>query len=108
VNGSIGVLVSFSTPQEARVAPDAITSMPNADPKWKPGDKPPAAQKAQWEGGRWPVVRYQNGQLVMMVPFAFTHENADGGVEASRMQVPLILAWALTVRGYAYHFLDEL
>ncbi|KAG9104392.1 hypothetical protein FRC06_002946 [Ceratobasidium sp. 370] len=97
VNGSIGVIVRFALPNEARVAPEVLVPMPNADPKWKPGDKAPPPQTSQWEGQRWPVVRYQNGQTVMMTPFCFTHENADGGVEARRMQVPLILAWALTV-----------
>lgn len=87
VNGSIGVLIKFVTPHEARIAQEVLVPMPNADPNWKPGDKAPLVQKSQWEAKRWPVVKYQNGQTVMMVPFAFTHENADGGVEASRMQV---------------------
>lgn len=74
-------------PHEARVEPEVLIPIPNADPKWKPGDKAPAPQPSPWEGKRWPVVKYQNGTIVMMVPFAFKHENADGGVEASRMQV---------------------
>ncbi|KAG8738004.1 hypothetical protein FRC10_007418 [Ceratobasidium sp. 414] len=96
VNGSIGVIMRFSTPQEARVAPEVLITIPNADPKWKPGDKAPPPQISRWERRRWPVVRYQNGETVMMTPFSFAHENADGGVEATRTQVPLILAWALT------------
>jgi len=34
---------------------------------------------------------------VLMIPQEFTVNNADGGMEACRTQIPLILAWALSV-----------
>ncbi|KAG9125250.1 hypothetical protein FRC07_008396 [Ceratobasidium sp. 392] len=83
VNGSIGVHIRFSLPHEARVASEVVTPMPNTDPNWKPGDKAPSPQPSQREDQKRPVVRYQNGQTVMMTPFGFTPESAGGGVEAS-------------------------
>lgn len=35
----------------------------------------------------WPVVRFTNGRVMLIVPVEFTVNNADGGKEASREQV---------------------
>ncbi|KAF8221764.1 hypothetical protein L208DRAFT_1326186, partial [Tricholoma matsutake] len=45
----------------------------------------------------WPVVRFIRGREMMCIPQDFTVNNADGGMEARRVQLPLILAWALSV-----------
>ncbi|CAE6496469.1 unnamed protein product, partial [Rhizoctonia solani] len=50
-----------------------------------------------YESTRWPLVEYTNGARVLMGPMKFTHEGPDEQVQACRLQVPLILAWALTV-----------
>ncbi|QRV89235.1 ATP-dependent DNA helicase PIF1 [Ceratobasidium sp. AG-Ba] len=97
VNGSIGVITRFVTPGEAHSIPEVQVAKSTLDRKWKVGDAALPSDPSQWETQKWPVVRYQNGRMVVMTPFPFSHENADGGVEAIRQQVPLILAWALTV-----------
>ncbi|QRV74471.1 ATP-dependent DNA helicase PIF1 [Ceratobasidium sp. AG-Ba] len=97
VNGSIGVITRFVTPGEAHSTPEVQVAKSTLDRKWKVGDAALPSDPSQWDTQKWPVVRYQNGRMVVMTPFPFSHENADGGVEAIRQQVPLILAWALTV-----------
>jgi ATP-dependent exoDNAse (exonuclease V) alpha subunit len=46
---------------------------------------------------KWPVVRFTNGRTMVMVPQQFTVINGEGETEAQREQVPLILAWALSM-----------
>jgi hypothetical protein len=67
-----------------------------------------------YEKKEWPVVEFPNGIRALMGPVVFTSETKNGEVEARRtqvsgdlgysnlgsqttVQVPLILAWALTV-----------
>ena len=45
----------------------------------------------------WPAVQFVSGPLMLCVPLLFEVSNADGGIEAVREQVPLILAWALSI-----------
>lgn len=62
----------------------------------------------------WPLVRFQTGQVMLCIPIIFEVHNADGRVEAQRVQVsfpaqaiplsltlqlkvPLMLAWALSI-----------
>jgi len=45
----------------------------------------------------WPVVKFENGITLLCAPVAFTVLNSLGSVEAQRDQVPLILAWALSI-----------
>ncbi|KAF8640863.1 hypothetical protein AX17_000511 [Amanita inopinata Kibby_2008] len=45
----------------------------------------------------WPVVKFTNGRELTCHPRDFTVENASGEMEACRCQVPLILAYALSV-----------
>jgi ATP-dependent exoDNAse (exonuclease V) alpha subunit len=45
----------------------------------------------------WPVVQFINGTTKMCLPEEFTVNNAHGETEATRVQVPLILAWALSM-----------
>ncbi|KAJ7630592.1 hypothetical protein FB45DRAFT_539291 [Roridomyces roridus] len=56
----------------------------------------------------WPLVRFSNGNEVLVTPEEFTVNNADGGMEARRDQVPLILAWALSVHKVSLSFLEIL
>ncbi|KAM6498375.1 hypothetical protein JOM56_006323 [Amanita muscaria] len=45
----------------------------------------------------WPVVQFTNGRTKCILPEEFTIDNASGEAEATRVQVPLILAYALSV-----------
>ncbi|RDX56238.1 hypothetical protein OH76DRAFT_607069 [Lentinus brumalis] len=45
----------------------------------------------------WPCVQFHSGPLMLCVPLSFEVINADGNIEAVREQVPLILAWALSI-----------
>ncbi|CUA74311.1 hypothetical protein RSOLAG22IIIB_11134 [Rhizoctonia solani] len=50
-----------------------------------------------YESSRWPLVQYTTGARVLMGPVKFTHEGPEAEVQAERLQIPLIPAWALTV-----------
>lgn len=45
----------------------------------------------------WPLVHFTNGMELLCAPLAFTVEGCLGNTEAQRLQVPLILAWALSI-----------
>jgi len=45
----------------------------------------------------WPVVHFTNGRELLCIPVDFTVDNSLGFMEAQRDQVPLILAWALSI-----------
>lgn len=47
--------------------------------------------------GEWPVVEFKDGQKVLLPPMEFKVEDTNGKLEAQRSQVPLILAWALSI-----------
>ncbi|KAL4068373.1 ATP-dependent DNA helicase PIF1 [Scleroderma yunnanense] len=90
VNGSVGQVVGFSTPQEAsRNSTDIGTE------EGMKGNK--AEAMTRYSDAKWPVVRFTNGRELLCVPADFTVNNAIGEMEARRRQVPLILAWALSV-----------
>ncbi|KAJ7225902.1 hypothetical protein GGX14DRAFT_422829 [Mycena pura] len=89
VNGSVGQVLRFSTAADAAKEHLEIAKVDGN-----------AAQAASPRGARdqlWPIVRFTNGVELLMTPQEFTINNADGEMEARRDQVPLILAWALSV-----------
>jgi len=89
VNGSVGQVLGFSTAADA-VKQHVEIAKVDGNP----------AQAASPRGARnqlWPLVRFTNGAELLMTPQEFTINNADGEMEAQRDQVPLILAWALSV-----------
>ena len=45
----------------------------------------------------WPMVRFANGRELLCAPVAFSVQGYLGNIEAHRLQVPLILAWALSI-----------
>ncbi|KAJ3826238.1 hypothetical protein F5880DRAFT_129332 [Lentinula raphanica] len=46
---------------------------------------------------KWPLVQFTSGNLLLCSPENFTVEGFLGNIEAKRVQVPLILAWALSM-----------
>ncbi|CAK5279932.1 unnamed protein product [Mycena citricolor] len=87
VNGSIGRVVRFATAAEA-----ALERMETSTP-----DGPGAARTDRQPERRWPVVKFIDGSEVFMTPLEFTIHNAEGGMEARRDQIPLILSWAISI-----------
>lgn len=45
----------------------------------------------------WPLVRFETARELLCAPLDFTIEGYMGNIEARRTQVPLILAWALSI-----------
>ena len=122
VNGTIGKVVKFLTTREANELgimiglPDGETLLKNQRvPSWRidrrsfsseTSAQDEAKQKLQIalsRSGVYPVVRFNQGSIhggsveVLCVPNDFEVSAADGRVEARREQVPLILAWALSI-----------
>ncbi|CAL1696183.1 unnamed protein product [Somion occarium] len=109
VNGSVGQIVDFITPFEAkqRGTRVALTENHRSDRdvgrfrgQNRNSDGPPEIpipptlfQSAR----RWPLVQFQNGHTMLCIPDIFEVNNANGHIEAVRRQVPLILAWALSI-----------
>lgn len=106
VNGSIGTIVSFettegayyhgisaagddnSTRREASQLDDANTDDSGGDLERNP---------SSYTLPRWPMVKFITGEVRIMPPMPFEVVNAHGNSEAMRQQVPLILAWALSI-----------
>ncbi|CDO75871.1 hypothetical protein BN946_scf184672.g4 [Trametes cinnabarina] len=123
VNGSVGRVVSFLTPRDAKAQhieialPDSrernqqgVPDIPGGPRVGMPGASEPQAPMSQSEEQRqrkveqilrlnsvWPVVQFLNGLVQLCVPLTFEVVSAEGTVEATREQVPLILAWALSI-----------
>lgn len=96
VNGSVGNVTAFRTPLEAHHERMAIAGVQPPEPGMSLG----AREKEKFDRAKelqWPVVRFANGRELLCIPAEFTVENADGGMEAAREQIPLIHAWALSV-----------
>lgn len=74
VNGSVGVIVGFAE------LPDD-PNHPNVGKRSTP----------------LPIVKFTNGHQITVSSISFEIEAADGTVLASRSQIPLILAWALSI-----------
>ncbi|CEL62905.1 alpha-amylase [Rhizoctonia solani AG-1 IB] len=96
VNGSIGRVVDFITPEKALnegypIAGAAVTISDDGKPH-----RP--SIKGRFRLRTWPLVNYVNSGSILMPPVDFALDNGVGGTRACRQQVPLILAWALTVR----------
>jgi ATP-dependent DNA helicase PIF1 len=98
VNGSIGKVVDFLTTGEALQRQIQIATINNGEdlPK-EPVCLTPITRHCFSKQQRWPLVRFINGMHLLCAPLAFNVEGYLGNVEAQRMQVPLILAWALSI-----------
>jgi hypothetical protein len=84
VNGSVGQVIAFSTSSEAQKNHTDIAQVDDAkDPITAQRIRSRAAQNDRV----WPVVRFTNGRVMLIVPVEFTVNNAQGEREASREQV---------------------
>lgn len=115
VNGSVGKVIEFLTHHEALARDIAIATpiplqgegpiqAPNA-PQAEHLDleSPPCLSLRPMNHNgfsrkqQWPLVRFTNGRELLCAPVAFSVEGFMGNIEAHRLQVPLILAWALSI-----------
>lgn len=99
VNGSIGQVIRFDTPREAAASNTEIANVEpdkdKAQAKSSDNSSPQEILKYDW---KWPVVKFTNGEILVVTPTDFTINNGDGEtMQARRLQLPLILAWALSV-----------
>ncbi|KAI5828561.1 hypothetical protein K523DRAFT_276526, partial [Schizophyllum commune Tattone D] len=96
VNGSVGHVIAFKTPIDARLDRLDIAGLSMLALDLPQGSR----DQERFESVKervWPLVRFGNGRELLCVPQDFTVENGGGEVEARRVQVPLIHAWALSV-----------
>ena len=95
MNGSIGQVVEFATPKEAFQSGTRIAQV--EDDKKQDGNFN-INQEILENNYKWPVVKFTNGERLVVTPVDFTVNNGDGEtVMAKRLQLPLILAWALSI-----------
>lgn len=115
VNGSLGKVIGFMTTHQAlqehiRVVEmrkvggpraTANNQVPTKRPRIESNDPEPEFEPlttAEFtKDEKWPLVEFTSGLLLLCSPENFTIEGFLGNVEAKRIQVPLILAWALSI-----------
>lgn len=94
-NAKVGIAQGAQGPKvdlsNVRVAEAALTERERQVLQLEPGETPEAPQLPD---GLWPVVETRNGRRMLCAPLDFAVQNAEGRDEATRRQVPLILAWA--------------
>lgn len=88
VNGSIGRVVDFKTPSEARTRGINIAKTEEqAHPRDPTQEARYRVLEAAAESGTWPEVRFQNGLTLLCIPTMFDAVNAEARIEATRKQV---------------------
>ncbi|KAF9458730.1 hypothetical protein BDZ94DRAFT_1269898, partial [Collybia nuda] len=109
VNGSVGKIVEFLTTHEAIARHIAIATLPQTGNSFNvPSESlhlelPPSFSIRPINNNvfgrkeKWPMVQFPNGRELLCAPLAFSIQGFKGNIEAHRLQVPLILAWALSI-----------
>ncbi|KAF7367213.1 ATP-dependent DNA helicase PIF1 [Mycena sanguinolenta] len=93
VNGSTGVLEEFLTTREALERGYQVSEPQQEMPK----NLLPLDDAVFSKNQPFPLVRFTNGAYLLCAPLSFSVEGFKGNCEAHRLQVPLILAWALSI-----------
>lgn len=106
VNGSLGKVIEFITKEEAYLrkrAEEEPSKLEVIEPRPTSSSRTSMSSTRPLNGHEfsrrqvWPLVLFENGQELLCPASIFTVEGFTGNVEAMRVQVPLILAWAISV-----------
>ncbi|TFY70117.1 hypothetical protein EVJ58_g60 [Rhodofomes roseus] len=92
VNGSVGRVVAFSTPRDAHARGVDIARTQLAD-----GSREKISEDVLEIDYQFPIVDFPAKRRTLCIPASFEVINGEGRVEAARDQIPLILAWALSI-----------
>lgn len=98
VNGSVGKVTDFLTCQEAKEVHGIEVVLSPRDKEQNPKTGEIRIAENLWrDHTKWPAVEFPNDRKVLVPPFEFTIENVSGSMQALRVQVPLMLAWAISI-----------
>jgi ATP-dependent exoDNAse (exonuclease V) alpha subunit len=98
VNGSVGKVTDFLTCREAKETHKVEVALSPRDREENPRTGEIRIADRLWGSPtKWPVVEFLSGQKRLIPPHEFTIENVNGTMQALRSQVPLILAWAISI-----------
>ena len=114
VNGSVGKVVEFLTIHEALKRNITVAELNDRKMTDRSNEAVEKDIKDQLEGDSksslrsiddhsfdhrqpWPLVSFPSGRELLCAPLGFSVEGFRGNTEAYRLQVPLILAWALSI-----------
>ncbi|KAF8656387.1 hypothetical protein AX16_002573 [Volvariella volvacea WC 439] len=93
VNGSVGKVVDFITTKEAMQRKIEIAELKQYE---SPPPLDPITKHEFLRDEKWPLVKFEHGE-VLCVALPFQVQGWKGNVEAVRTQVPLALAWAMSI-----------
>ncbi|KAL1916748.1 uncharacterized protein VTP21DRAFT_5452 [Calcarisporiella thermophila] len=87
VNGSLGIVVGFVGEGEYRYLAGQLSesNRKNQDTSIQDVNKP------------YPIVKFANGREIMVLPEEWKLELPGGEVIAQRIQIPLLLAWSMSI-----------
>ena len=98
VNGTAGKVTDFLTCHEAKEIRHIEVILSPRDREQNPKTGEIRIAEDLWRNQtKWPVVDFPSGRRRLVPRHEFTIENVDGSMQASRLQVPLILAWAISI-----------
>jgi len=98
VNGSVGKVTRFLTCKDAKKIHSIEVALSLRDKEENPRTGEVRIAEHLWMNPtKWPVVEFPGGRTRLIPPHEFTVENVNGTMQALRLQVPLILAWAISI-----------
>ena len=98
VNGSVGKVTGFLTCHEAKEIHHIEIALSPRDKEQNPKTGEIWIAEELWRNRtKWPVVEFPGSLQRLIPPHEFTIENVNGSMQALRLQVPLILAWAISI-----------